>query len=147
MCSSIQASAGSSSSTEKAIAPRTPMPPALLTSTTTSLHRVNAKMGYWMPKVSQRRVRIAALAPLRRKAHGHVLDAVDEVGAQARDGAGRLDVGQAAQELLEHHVDLEAGEAGAEAEVRPAAAEGEMRVRVARGVEAFGVREHVLLAL
>ncbi len=51
-------------------------------------------------------------------------------------GAERLDVGDPRDQLLEQHVDLHAGELGAEAEVRTAAAEGDVRVRVAGDVEA-----------
>ena len=42
--------------------------------------------------------------------------------------AGDLDVGQAAEQLLEHHRDLAAGEVGAEAEVRAAGAEADLLV-------------------
>src|SRR4051794_15980682 len=42
--------------------------------------------------------------------HRQVLDAVDEVGAETLDLAVELHVGRAAQELLEHHPDLEAGQ-------------------------------------
>ncbi len=57
-------------------------------------------------------------AALGGEADRHPLDAVDEVRAQALDGTGHLDVGHAAQQLLEHHPDLEAREVGAETEVR-----------------------------
>ena len=39
------------------------------------------------------------------------------------------DVGQAAEQLLEHHLDLAAGEVGAEAEVRAAGTEADVLVR------------------
>ena len=72
---------------------------------------------------------------------------VDEVGAQAADLAGDLDVVEAVEELLEHHVDLHAGEVGAEAEVRAAAAERDVLVRRARDVERERVVELLLVAV
>ena len=56
--------------------------------------------------------------------------------------AGDLDVGQAGEQLAEHHRQLAAGEVGAEAEVRARAAEADVGVRVAAHVEALGVVEH-----
>ena len=50
--------------------------------------------------------------------------------------ARRLDVGQHAEQLLEQHPDLAAGEVGAEAEVRAAAAEADVLVRRPCDVEA-----------
>ena len=55
--------------------------------------------------------------------------------------------GRRRSELLEHHADLQAGEVGAEAEVRAAAAEGDVLVRRAPDVEAERVVEHVLVAV
>ena len=46
--------------------------------------------------------------------------------------AGDLDIGKAPQDLAEHHRDLAAREVGAQAEVRPRAAEADMLVRRAR---------------
>src|SRR4029077_16477842 len=57
----------------------------------------------------------------RGAAGGHGLDRRDERGRVAlgdRLGVDEGDVGEAAEELLEHDLDLHAGEAGAEAEVR-----------------------------
>ena len=44
-------------------------------------------------------------------------------------GAGELDVGEAVEDLVEHHTDLHAGQVRAEAEVRAAAAERDVLVR------------------
>jgi hypothetical protein len=49
--------------------------------------------------------------------------------------AGHLDGLVAAEQLFENHPQLKPGQAGAEAEMRPAAAEGNVRIRVAPGVE------------
>src|SRR2546422_4815350 len=112
-CSSIQSSSIASCSGEKARAPRTPRPPARLTAVTTSRQWLKAKIGNSMPKVSQMRVRTRAPLPsLGGEADGHVLDAADEVGAEPRRRAGELDVGQAAEQLLEHDTDLQAREVG-----------------------------------
>ena len=76
-----------------------------------------------------------------------MLDAVDEVRAQAV-GLGRgPDVGEVAEELAEHHRDLAPGQVGAEAEVRARGAEADVGVGVAQHVEALGVLEHVLVAV
>ena len=55
-------------------------------------------------------------------------------------------IGEPRQQLLEEHAQLEAREARAEAEVR-AEAEGDVRVRVARGVEAERIGEDALVAI
>src|SRR5689334_16189410 len=148
MCSSIQLSSTSSCSGLKPTAPRTPKPPALLTATTTSRQWVKAKMGNSMPSSSQIWVRM--VGPLlarerlgRCEADGHGLDAVDEVGVEPVGLAGQLDVGQALDELAHGRLDLGAGEAGAEAEVGAAAAEGHVVVGRAGDVEAVRVDEHV----
>src|SRR4029453_14292919 len=52
--------------------------------------------------------------------------------------AFELELRQPADELLEHHAQLQACEAGAEAEVRAVAAEGDVRVGLAHDVEAGG---------
>src|SRR6266446_5736907 len=123
----------------------TSTPPARLTAATTSRQWLKAKMGNSMPSRSQMRVCIISPGPpLRCEADGHALDAVDEVRTQPRHGSGQLDVGQPAQELFEHDLDLEAGEVGAETEV-VTDAEGEVVVRVAAHVEAVGVREDLLV--
>src|SRR5262249_24177537 len=79
----------------------------------------------------------------RSELHRHVLDAVDEDHMQPLDGAGQLHVGQDAAQLIEHAVDLEPGEVGADAEVRTAATEGDVVVRTAVDVEDVGIRELV----
>ena len=61
--------------------------------------------------------------------HRHALDAVDEAGVQHRRLAGDLDVGQAPEQLAEHHRDLAPGQVRAEAEVRAAGAEADVLVR------------------
>src|SRR3954447_25807530 len=116
MCSSIQSSSTSSCSGVKPTAPRTPRPPALLTATTTSRQWVKAKIGNSMPRVFARSVCMGG-APSGGSAgagstgsglepHRQVLDAVDEVGAHAAGLAGQFDVGEAAQELPHHDLDL-----------------------------------------
>ena len=70
-----------------------------------------------------------ALAVALGELHGHVLDAADEVGAERLHLAGELDGRDPAGHLLEQHVDLHAGEVGAEAVVRAAAAEADVLVR------------------
>ena len=61
--------------------------------------------------------------------------------------AGELEVGHAARRLLEHDLDLEPGQVGAEAEVDAAAAEGDVVVRRAADVERVRVVEHVVVAV
>ena len=69
----------------------------------------------------------------RGEADGHRLDAVDEVGVEAVGLAGQLEVGQALDDLAHGGLDLGPGQAGAEAEVHAAAAEGDVVVgRAAR---------------
>ena len=53
--------------------------------------------------------------------------------------AARLDVGQALEQLPEHHVDLLAGQVGAQAEVGPGRAEPDVGVGAPAYVEAVGV--------
>ena len=76
-----------------------------------------------------------------------MLDAVDEVRAEALDVAGELDVGQPVEDLLEHRPDLELGQVGSETEVRAAAAEGDVVVRRAGDVERVRVVEHLFVAV
>ena len=66
--------------------------------------------------------------------------------SSSASGSAMAQVGEAIEELVEHHGDLEAGQAGAEAEVR---AEAERHVLVGRAlhVEAERVVEHVLVAV
>ena len=58
-----------------------------------------------------------------------------------------LEVGVAAGELLEQDAELELGQVVAEAEVRAAAAEPDVRVRVAADVEDVGVGEDAGVAV
>ena len=76
-----------------------------------------------------------------------MLDPVDERGLQRHRRTGRLDVGQAPEQLPEHHGDLPAGQVGAEAEVRTGTAEAHVVVRLAAHVEAQGIVEHRLVAV
>src|SRR5437763_15069420 len=68
-------------------------------------------------------------------------------GAAQQLGLTRLDVGHHARDLGEDGAQLRARERGAEAVVRPAAAEARMTVGVARDVEAPGVLESRLVAV
>src|SRR5215207_10892123 len=77
----------------------------------------------------------------------HVLDAVDEVRAEALDRAGDLEAGQPRDQLLEHHADLQPRQVRTETDVGPPAAERHVRVRVAADVEALGVREDLLVVV
>src|SRR4051794_38308111 len=77
----------------------------------------------------------------RREAHGDVLQAVDEVGAESLHLAGHLDVGEALQELFEEDLHLQASEVGAQTEVGAATAEGDVLVGGAAHVELVGVGE------
>ena len=79
----------------------------------------------------------SSFSPHRERAR-HALDAVDEVRAQHLRRAGDLEVGQAREDLAEHHAHLAAREVGAEAVVRAGAAEADVLVRRARHVEAVG---------
>src|SRR4051794_15865919 len=79
-------------------------------------------------------------------ADGQVVDAVDEVRGEADDRPVELDPRQAAQELAEERVELEAGEVRAEALVR-AMAEGEVAVRLAGDVEAERIGELALVVV
>ena len=80
-----------------------------------------------------------------RTLHGQALDAVEEVRAQARRRACELDAVEVRDHLLEPDLDLELGQVRAEAEVRPAEAEGEVAVRLPADVEAVGVGELLLV--
>ena len=92
------------------------------------------------------------VSPCERRGGGgeadrHRLDAVHEVGVEAVRRAGQLDVGQALDDLAHGRLDLGAGEAGAEAEVLAAAAEGHVVVGRAADVEGVRVLEHLLVAV
>ena len=76
--------------------------------------------------------------PAAQNVARHVLDAVDEAGLQAVRLAAPRCRGTPAEQLAEHHGDLAAGQVGAQAEVRPRAAEPDVRVGVAGDVEAVG---------
>src|SRR4051812_35478221 len=77
---------------------------------------------------------------LRHEERREVLDGEDQrVGAPVRTGGGGdRDVGEALEQLLEHDLDLEAGQVGAEAEVRTDA-EAEVRVRAPVDPELVGI--------
>src|SRR5438105_1760371 len=79
--------------------------------------------------------------------HGHVLDAVDEVRSQPLDLAVPLDASHAREQLLEHDADLHARQRRSQAEVRPAAAEGHVRVRLPSDVETVRVDEHLAVVV
>src|SRR6478735_9296556 len=78
---------------------------------------------------SQSREALTGRASARGVLQRDVLEAVDEVGAEALHGAGELDVVEAVEHLVEHDVDLEARQVCTEAEVRAAAAERDVLVR------------------
>ena len=75
-----------------------------------------------------------------RPGDGQPLDAVDEGGVQPVRLLRGGDVGQLSVQFLERDGDLAAGEVGAQAEMRAAAAESHMRVRVAAHVERPRIR-------
>src|SRR5262245_33311903 len=99
------------------------------------------------PPIERIPSRFARLPRSGRERARHALDAVDEVRAQQVGGAGDLEVGQAGEDLAEHHAHLAAREVGAEAVVRARAAEADVFVRGARHVEIAGVQEHALVAI
>src|SRR6185437_10356555 len=74
-----------------------------------------------------------------------VLDAVDEARQQPDRLPRHADVRELGEQLPEHLGDLTAGQVRAEAVVRTAAAEAEMRVRLSVDVEALGVGEDSLV--
>src|SRR5207249_4971087 len=78
--------------------------------------------------------------------HGELTEAIDEARAVALRRAGQRHLRVAAQHLLEHQADLEAGEGHAEADVL-AGAEGQVLVGHAADVEAVRVGEHLLVAV
>ena len=80
------------------------------------------------------------------EANGQVLEAEQAVVRYPGDVAGALDAHLPSDEQLQHDADLEAGEAGAEAEVG-APAETEMRIRRAADVEPERLGEHRLVAV
>src|SRR4051794_25269050 len=86
--------------------------------------------------------RVAATVNRRSAAPAdrQVVDPVDEVRGEAHDGPVELHAREAAQELAEERVELEAGEVRAEALVR-AMAEGQVAIRFAGDVEAERVGE------
>src|SRR5690349_7627994 len=65
----------------------------------------------------------------RGEPDGHGLRARDEVGRAVGGPAHQLDVGQPGEQLPEHHLQLQPGQRGPEAEVG-AEAEGQVRVRL-----------------
>src|SRR3954469_7497265 len=76
-----------------------------------------------------------------------MLGSGDEVGGQPRWFAGRLDVGEAAQDLAEDGLNLHARDVGAQAEVRASATEGDVVVRRTTDVETRGVGKSVLITV
>ena len=66
---------------------------------------------------------------------GEALDAVDPAGAEADRIAGLGDVRHGVGDRVEDELDLQLGQAGAQAVVRAQAAVAEVRVRVATDVE------------
>src|SRR5436309_897031 len=83
----------------------------------------------------------------RRELDPHALDAVDERRLEHVGRPRDVDVGQAVQQLVEHHLDLAPGEVRAQAEVRAARPEAEVVVRRARGVETVGIAPERLVAV
>src|SRR5262249_51906449 len=81
-------------------------------------------------------------------ADGHLLEPADEVRGPARRRffTRELEVGYPPDDLLEHHAELEAREARAEAEVR-AVPESEVLVRGALDVEVFAAVKDALVAV
>jgi hypothetical protein len=71
----------------------------------------------------------------------------DAQGLQRHRIAYHLDVGQAGQQLAEHHRQLAPRQVGAEAEVRTRTAETNVRVGVPADVEGLGVVEHARVAV
>ena len=90
---------------------------------------------------------VASTRRTRRPLHRHVLDAADEVRQQPLRLTGQLHVGHARDQLGEDELQLHAGQVGAQAEVRTAAAERDVRVRVARDVEDERVVPHLFVAV
>jgi hypothetical protein len=74
-------------------------------------------------------------------AHARVL-----VAACPLDRSGKCDVVEAVEERIEQHADLQTGEAGPEAKM-VAMAEGHVGIRGATGVEAKGIREHLIITI
>src|SRR5439155_67247 len=91
--------------------------------------------------------KVAGASARRRELDPHALDAVDERRLEHVGRPRDLDVGQAVQQLVEHHLDLAAGEVRAQAEVRAARPEADVVVRRARGVEAVGIGPERLVAV
>src|SRR5687768_13625757 len=76
----------------------------------------------------------------RREPHRQMLDAADEGRPKALGRAVHLHVGEAPEQLLEHHLELQPGEARPEAEVLPDP-ERQVLIRGAPDVEHVPVRE------
>src|SRR3954452_24013512 len=72
------------------------------------------------------------------------LHAPQEAVSDVLDGADLLDGAGGVEQLLEHHLDLEAGDGRTHAHMGPGP-EGEMRVGVALEVEALGIGEDRLV--
>jgi hypothetical protein len=76
-----------------------------------------------------------------------MLDPFDEVRPQALGRARLSQVRYAVQEMVEHRPDLHAGQIRSQAEARPTASEGNVRVGIPRCVEALGRGEDRLIAI
>src|SRR5689334_11328588 len=74
-----------------------------------------------------------------------LLDAVEPARAQPHRVARAGDGGHVVGDGVEDEVDLEPGQVGADAVVRPATAEPQVRVRVAHDVEALGLGEDLVV--
>src|SRR3978361_2148361 len=106
---------------------------------TTRFSRLSQARSFW-PLI------LLARILLRGELDRHVLDGTDEAGAEAVNPGGGGGVGQAGEQGLEHHPQLQTSERSAEAEVL-ADAEGDMLVRRAAHVEPVGVRKDLLVAV
>src|SRR5882724_9828346 len=86
----------------------------------------------------------ALTALLGGRGGGQEINAVAEVPDE-EIRLGRLDVRDARVDLAEQGLERGPGQRGTQTEVRPAAAEGDVRVRAAQDVEAERVVEDVLV--
>src|SRR3954462_549468 len=82
-----------------------------------------------------------------REGAWHALHAVDEGGALEHLGLAGLDVGQPREQLGEDRAQLRAGQRRAQTVVRPAAAEADVVVGLARDVEAPRILEGAVVAV
>src|SRR3954453_20566184 len=94
---------------------------------------------------ADRRQPLLSARAARRELDRQVLDAVDERRAQLCRLAGDADVGEALEQLAEHHRDLAPREVRPEAEVRSRATEADVRVGRTTDVEVERIRERRLV--